>query len=141
MQDEIKLRPHHVTNFAHYYLNNASVTSGYGQEFKDGVTSLFEILSRKGIGQVTIINGLDDICKICMQTTKRKNRFCEKGDNLQRNPSALVVMAKTQLVVGQIYNIHEFLERVERIRKKYTEEELLDLMMDAYANMGNDPRF
>lgn len=138
MQSKISLRAHHVAKFAEYYLELRPVNSNYGEEFKIRTSSLFDRIKKREVDNIAIVNSLDDICQICLQTTKRKQSFCENGDELQQDPSTLLAIAKSQLIVGQTYSIDEFLSRVEKIGVKYPQEKLLEMLRSAYRNMqGN----
>ena len=135
MQNTISLRAHHVARFAEYYLGHGTVRSNYGEEFRSGTASLYDRIIRKEADHIAIVDGLDDVCQVCIKTTKRKQPGCEKGDELQRDPSALLAMAKSQLVVGQTYQVGEFLRRVERVREQYPQEKFLEMLRSAYRNM------
>lgn len=135
MQNGIKLRPHHVARFARYYLEGNLLGTKYGEEFARGVYALFNKIAKRVVSQVTLINGLDDVCQLCIQTTKRKKPFCDRREELQQDPGALLAMAKSQLVAGQTYSVDDFLRRVKRIGKSYPQEELLELIQSAYPNM------
>ncbi|HDQ59624.1 MAG TPA: DUF1284 domain-containing protein [Candidatus Woesearchaeota archaeon] len=135
MEGKISLRAHHIARFAEYYLEHRQVRSNYGDEFRSCTSSLYDRIIRREASRIEIIDGLDDVCQVCIKTTKRKQPSCEKGDELQRDPSALLAMAKSQLVVGQTYKVGEFLRRVERIGEKYPQEKLLEMIRSAYCNM------
>ena len=142
MITEISLRPHHIAKFAVYYFEgflggdrwNHQYSQTYSPEFVQGTTSLFDLLIQRAVGRVRVTDGLDNVCQTCEETCKRKTNSCSGSEDLQAEPEALLTMAKSRLVVGETYPIKDFLRRIERVGRHYSQEALLELIKEAYAN-------
>lgn len=141
-QKIIALRPHHIKKFVIYYFEESSdkeilfgqASKFYSPEFVQGVNSLFKLLNKQVIEKVKIVNGLDSLCQICEDTCKRKTKSCYGTENLQADPETLLTMAKSQLIIGKTYQIRDFIKRIENINSNYSENDLSELIKEAYAN-------
>lgn len=88
---------------------------GYNREFTENLKSIIEILKGDPRVQVTVVNEVDEICRMCPNKSK-----CEGDENLKAKDEKLI--KHLNLNVKETRNYHEMRSLIKGIDFKVLEE-------------------